>query len=456
MSDNNFDQRLKSVLENLEQEYDPATWDMLARKMDTAAFEEQPAAVDAVDKAVYHTLHRLETPYQSAHWQILADRLVLIATRVRRLRIAKFAEAAILLLLLWNTESYWGTDTAPALPKPHFDPSVPVAQLEPGVRRANSYNGNHQPAVSDAATPLQVLAPHVLNAPLVLPGTESLLSENYVAANSAAQLLLDLNATANQARSNLYAATLPLPPQLLALSTPMPERPLGLPQVPLSKTKTKGPFYLSSYAVADQDRIRSADGNYSGNGYGLVLAAGFRPDKWGVEAGIGYSSKQYSPKQKVDIYAGNSTDGYYGSSLSGVSADMLAVPLKVTRRIAKMGRTSAHAVAGATLQVAMNKNFDYDATFFPPGSLPPNLLPDPNQAPQLRKAGKGLLENGSLADNLLVSLDAGLRIEHQIGKGRLTAFVEPAYRKAIAGKGYGPGQEPVNSFSIQAGVLTYL
>jgi len=455
MSDNKFDQQMKSVLENLEPEFDPTTWDMLERKMDSAAFEEQPAPVDAVDKAVYHTLQRLEAPYQHAHWNTLANRLLVIATRVRRLRIAKAAEAAIFLLLLWNTESYWGASSGQTLPNPRFNPDVPVAQARQGTSRARPGTARQASGLA-AGTPLHALVADALNSRLGLPGTASLLSENYPAASSAAELLFDLNTIAEQARPNVYAAAALLPPHLLALSIPSPERTFGLQQTSLFKTSAKSPFYLSTYTLADLDRVRATDGNYPGNGYGVVLAGGFRPDKWGMEAGIGYTSKQYTPKQKVDIYSGNAVDGYYGSTLSDVSADVMTVPLKVTRRIAKIGRTSAHAVAGATFHVAMNKNYDYGATYYPPGTLPPNFLPDPNQAPQLRKPGKGLLEKGSLADNLYVTMDAGIRLEHRLGKGRHTAFVEPAFRQTLAGNGYGPKQEPVNSFSIQAGVLTYL
>jgi len=454
MSDNNFDRTMKSVLENLEPEFDPATWEMLERRMDSAAFEEQPAAVDEVDKAVYHTLHRLEAPYQQAHWNTLATRMLVIATRVRRLRIAKTAEAAIFLLLLWNTESYWGTSTVPAIPAPRFNPAVPVAQAGTphGSRLKSTRTKDGLAGVS-----LQPLVADALNNRLNLPGTASLLSENYLSAPSAGDMLLQLNALAEQAHANVYAAAAPLPPHLFALSMPASEKPFGLQQmITPAKTTAKSPFYLSTSLLADMDQISTADGNYPGSGYGVALAGGFRPGKWGVEAGIGYTGKNYTPKQKVDIYSGNPVDGYYGSTLSNVGADLFTIPVKVTRRLAQAGRTSAHLVAGTTLNMALNKTYDYGTVYYPVGTVPPNLLPDPNQAPNLKNPGKGLLEKGTLADNLYASVDAGIRIEHRLGKGRHTAFVEPAYRRTVAGKGYGPRQEPVNSFSIQAGVLTYL
>jgi hypothetical protein len=455
MSENNFDRKMKSVLENLEPEYDPATWEMLERRMDSIAFEEQPAAVDEVDKALYHTLHRLEAPYQPAHWNTLAGRLQIIAVRVRRLRIAKIAEAAIFLLLLWNTESYRETNAFPTGPTPRFSPDVPVAQVEPApggnTRSARANTGRN------VGSALPVLVADALNHTLNLQGAASLLSENYQSASSAGDMLLQLNTLADQARTNLYAAAAPLPPHLLALSVPASEKPFGLQQmITPTKTSAKSPFYLSTGILTDMDQVHTTDGNYPGSGYGVTLAGGYRPGKWGVEAGIGYTGKQFTPKQKVDIYSGNPVDGYYGSTLSNVRADLLTVPVKVTRRLAQTGRTSAHLVAGTTLNLTLDKHYDYGSVYYPAGSVPPNLLPDPNSAPNLKSPGKGLLEKGTLADNLYASLDAGIRVEHRLGKGRHTAFVEPAYRRTFAGKGYGPKQEPVHSFSLQAGVLTYL
>ncbi|MFN0013099.1 MAG: hypothetical protein ACKVU2_01005 [Saprospiraceae bacterium] len=455
MSDynNNFDRQMKSVLDNIEPEFDPSTWDMLAHKMDQAAFEEQPVAVDAVDKAVYHTLQRLEAPYQQAHWNALANRIQVVAVRVRRLRIAKLAEAAIFLLLLWNTESYWGTGTYLPPARPVFDPNVPVAQTRSGLPVASKKQTGHPHPSSKS--PLEALAAKALQEQLMQPGSPSLLSGDYLMANSAAEILASMNQTAEQANLRVFAAAKSISPFLLTSRLLVPGRAVAFAQAPTPKFASQSPFFLAVYTVADNDRIGGTDGkNYSGSGYGAVLAGGFRPDKWGVEAGIGYSAKQYAPKQSVTIVSGNQDDGFYGSSLSEISADLLTVPVKITRRLAKMGRTSAHAVVGATANLALGKNHDYSTTYFPPGTLPPHTLPDPTPKPAL--ASNGLLENGRLSDNIYATVDAGLRIEHRLGKGRHVAFVEPAFRQTFAGKGYGQQEEPVRSFSIQAGVLTYL
>lgn len=455
MNDKNFDQHLKSALENLEPDFDPTTWAMLERKMDAALIEEQPAAVDPVDKAVYHTLERLEAPYRQAHWNLLANRMQLQAIRLRRLRIAKIAEAAILLLLLWNTEAYWGTsgaNTAPIAPK--FDPNVPVAEAAPGNQPLRVYRLGGVTS-GTAANTGNILA--ALQSQLTQPDAPNLLSDGYKTASSIPEILNDLNITAAQAQRRLYASTEQLPfgtPLSMFLIPSRNAIPSAVPTRNFSK-KTP-PFYLSTYLAANQNRVLINGARQVSGGYGATVAGGFRPNKWGVEAGIGYAHVRYTPKQEVKIYSGNAATGYYGSTVTEVSADLVTVPLKVTRRLARLGKTTAHAVAGVTGHVAAQKNYDYGTVFFSPNTLPPNFLPDPNQAPQLRQVGQGVFEKGSIGDNLYATVDAGVRLERPLCGGRHLAFVEPAYRQALGGKGIGQKQEPINSLSIQAGVLTYL
>ncbi|MBK9335199.1 MAG: hypothetical protein IPM98_00905 [Lewinellaceae bacterium] len=288
MSDKNFDQHLKSVLDNLEPDFDPATWAMLEQKMDAALVEEQPAPVDAVDKAVYHTLERLEAPYQSAHWNLLANRLQIQAVRVRRLRIAKIAEAAIILLLLWNTESYWGASVSPSAPAmPRFDPDVPVAQVNPGKlpgrttgrRRPDSTFGQHAGVLSslhqDATTQ---------------PGAPVLLSGDYKSAGSISEVLTDLNALAAQAQRRLYASVESLPFDAAFASVAVPNRNPAFTPAPTVKSLGKSPFYVSVYASADQNRVLVSGERQTTSGYGATFAGGYRSKKWGVEAGIGYTT----------------------------------------------------------------------------------------------------------------------------------------------------------------------
>ncbi|MEO6759616.1 MAG: hypothetical protein ABIO24_09195, partial [Saprospiraceae bacterium] len=188
------------------------------------------------------------------------------------------------------------------------------------------------------------------------------------------------------------------------------------------------------------------------SGYGGGLLVGYRPGKWGVEAGLAFSQKQYTPHKQVEIYGGSLNQGYYGSYADRVDADIVSVPVKVTRRVARFGKTSVHAEAGMTASVAIDKTYRYKKTYYP-GTQPsgqPTLT-----KPTLRQDGQGVLEGGQFADNGYVTADLGFRIEHSVGK-RLVAFVEPTYQFNVSGQGIGPKPAKINTIGIHAGVMASL
>ena len=156
----------------------------------------------------------------------------------------------------------------------------------------------------------------------------------------------------------------------------------------------------------------------------------------------------------MEIYGGNVSGGYYGSYASEVSADMVSIPVKITRRVARISKVSFQAVAGFTANIALEKAYHYRTVFFP-GLSPSSQPPGADQQPQLRQKGKGLLESGQLNGNVYASADAGVRVEVPISDN-LTLYAEPTYRQAITRKGVGPKKASINSVCLQIGVLAGL
>lgn len=450
MDDKTFDHSLKAVLDNLEPAYDPASWTALQARMDASLVEEHPAAVDAVDKAVFHTLERLEVPYQAAHWQLFATKMQVQTIRIRRLRFAKLAECTLLLLFLWNFPAFFETNGIESPKKPVFPADVPIAQAGSASTSASlSLTANGAQPIGSSIYAAAVSSTLVAN-----PNIPFVASSDYRNANSVLDILADLTAIGANAKPMIASVDL-IPSDVLA-GFAVPERQFLMPIVPVKQANQPGPFYLAASASWDQNKVLVHGTRRNSYGYGGAIAAGYRPDKWGLEVGLGYVQKAYTPKREVEIYSGNIANGYYGSTLTDVHADIVAVPVKVTRQIARFGKTTAHATAGLTANFASQKTYDYGTVYYAPDVLPPNFLPDPNQTPQLRQSGRGILEKGKLHDNFYASLDAGIRIEHPIAGKRYTAFIEPAYRQSLSGKGIGPKREPINTFSIQAGVVAFL
>ena len=149
----NFDNKLKNALEGLEAPFDPSAWAAFEQRLNAPFTEEQPAAVDAVDKAVFRTLERLDAPYQPAHWDMLATRMTQVARTRRRIWIAKLTEAAIFLLLLANLEGFLRPASAPSAPAPAA-PGIKSNRLQaeaPARRDKRGAEGMGSDALADNA-----------------------------------------------------------------------------------------------------------------------------------------------------------------------------------------------------------------------------------------------------------------------------------------------------------------
>lgn len=450
MSEKYFDRQMKQTLEGLEVPYDPGTWELLERRLDALVTEEYPAPVEQIDKLVYHTLERLEAPYKSAHWDLLAQQMQRQALRTRRVRLGKLAEAAILLLLLANLHVFPGFEPAgPARPKPHKiqRPDVPVASNTPGQQPLH--------ARSAAAERFPANPANMLPALLSGQAAGGRLEPSYRSAQSVTELMNDLQHETEKSQrriaENLEAAEF-LPFDMLAALAP-PPRAAEMPSAPVRKFREKGPLYLSTFASADQHLVLVNGERRLGAGYGAGVAAGVRKGKWGAETGIVYGHNSYEPQKKVEFYKGNITNGYYGSTLTRVQTDMVSIPLKVSRQVARAGHTSVRAVAGVTTSFALQKDYDYGTIIYNDPN-PPSTQSGGN--PKLRQSGRGVLEKGGLKGNVYATLDAAVRVEHPIGRGRYTAFIEPGFRQSLTRKGTGPNREPVNTVTLQAGVMAFL
>ena len=455
MNDKNFDQQLGQALKHLDVPYDPATWALLERRLDATGTAPAPGD-DPVDQVVFRALDGLEASFQPAHWDLLDKRLQQQAIQVRRLRIAKFAEAAIFLLLLANVGLF--LDRKSVAPPVHFQrhPDVPVADAMPGSRMVPGRNSAGSLSGRQQVAPLSWLAKATGASGLpVGAGSTSILADGYRTDATIAVTLEKLNEVAGHTAKPVYAgiATADLLPNAALAGLAANDRSMTWPAAHIQPFRHPKRVYAATFASTNLDQMRIDGRARNSGGYGAGIAVGYRGEKWGVETGVGYSQNKYVPKKQIEIYNWNSS-GYYGSTLTEVSSDMITVPVKVSRRVARVGKTTAHAVAGVTAHFAAAKNYDYGTVFYPDPL--PNAQPTTNQKPKLRANGRGVLEGGGLNDNFFASVDAGVRIEHPIAGGRYKAFVEPVYRQNISGKGVGPKREPVNSFVLQAGVMAFL
>lgn len=464
-----FDARMKSALENLEVPYEPSTWASLEQRLP------RPAAPDAVDQAVFSTLNTLQAPYQSNHWDILAERMAHRTQLRRRIWAYKIAEAAVLLLLLLNLDGLLSGSAAPRSPQP----TVPTRQSDKPIAEKQR---RHQPATTNdlttgsdneqiATAQTSGMAATYPTAPLLksegemsqFSGDQQIGLKNNAQSTATAPTVqapqLNTSATTSTAARPVFAGLGPLPDapyNLLAWEKTLTAHSVLPFATPASSQPNKAPkqrrFYASTIASLEKNRVKAQGADLQITpGYGGGLAAGYRKGKWGVEAGLAYSRREFSPRKEVKIVSGSINKGYYGAYVREVSADIVSVPVKATRRIARTGRLTAHAVAGLTANVAVEKAYQNKTVFYPgfqpqPGTDP---LPKPTS---LAQTGTGLLEGGKLEGNAYLNATVGLRLEHPISK-RHTVFIEGTYNPALTRKGLGPKPAQINTLALNAGVM---
>lgn len=465
MNDTFFDKKLKTALENFEAPYDPSTWAALEQRLDAPVGGKHPAPANAVDQAVFRTLERIEAPYQPEHWDLLANRMTETARLRRRLWLTKLSETAIFLLLLANLDGFLCNSASDELPlppppaSPRLQADIPAAQK---MHQDAAQHDAHNFKTGFSGTSFAVAGsgfPDVTSMP-PYQGHDQLIfnilnSNNPLVPNQLTDVSVLLNPTETPDPGH-WESLPPIVKLPLLLGNPLESyaNPRSAGPVVQTKVPKQHRFYAATFANFDLNYVNSDDYSHSAIGYGGGMAIGYRAGKWGVEAGLAYNRKNYQPKREEEIFKGNTQNGYYGSYAKNVDADMVSVPVKVTRRIAQAGRLSAHATAGVTTNIALDKSYTYGSTYYP-GQAPPDPNYAPGQAPKLRKQGRGVLEGASLDGNAYATLDAGLRLEHPLGR-RFVAFVEPVYRHATGNKGIGPKPAKINTFSVQAGVLATL
>lgn len=437
-----FDAAVKSALENVQPPYDPASWDALESRLSAMP------PPDAIDQRLRPTLERLEPSFDESSWATLASKMDGLA-RARRVKWIKATEAALMLLLLLNVRSvFQAIEQVPVTPvKPTIQTNEPIA--------AKSGKQKSRQTEAAAADNSSSLAAQVLQ--LVQSVAQSLNSEPATSDNP------------EQQQSTAFASAVPTAAQsssadrVSAAGTPFlltPARTTAEPHLfasnlalPKVSKAASGPFYTGFSGQYDQNTLVQDGYKDQKSGYGGGLVVGYRKGKWGVETGIQYSSKTYQPKRDMVEYLNNPFQGiafYYNNE---VSAEVVSIPLKATRRVFKAGKTSGHLVAGLSGHFAASKNYQYQTVHYPPPQPVPNpnpVLPGPAPAP----SGKGILENGGMTHNAYATADLGFRLEHSLGS-RYSAFIEPIYRKSLGG-GLGPVASRLNTTSVQAGILATL
>lgn len=460
MSDNKFDKKIGEILNNAEAPYEPGSWDAMSKKLDQMAAPAPDPAGEAprFDNMMRTALSGIEPAYQPSHWNMLSQRLD-NQVAVRRVRLHKVAEAAIILIVVANFQAFLdGGMRLFHMPIKEKAPAQEVPMANKSHKRSNSKGA--APTIGTAVS-MDVTTATGNN------GSETLMAANngqFSADNSIGSTVIAAAVPPTVGSAILDPNGRPVPAGLRPLTLlaalgldlidyQQNVEMAGVHTTPVTKPgkhRSNG-VYLMASVNAYRHRLKDANDYVTQfNTVGAGLSAGIRKGKWSAEAGLAYSPQAFSTDTHVfEFFKKNNTT--YGVSYDQIQADVVDVPVKVLREVARFGRTRLHVTAGATAHLAVQKNATYKNIQY--ASAPPS--PKPLTDEPVLPSNKGVLEGGNVGGNSYVSVDAGVRIEHKIS-ARASAFVEPQYRRFASGKGYSNEKSKTQSIGFQAGVIAAL
>lgn len=445
-----FDQKIADSLQNLEEAYDPTSWEALRQKLDEKAgtplqdlHTEKNSAL--FDQQLRTALQELEAPYQYSHWNKMAKQLTQNTT-IKRIRFIKVAEAAIILLFAANFNNLIHDNVYPfkmPVNKIPTNNEIPMAKVEKPLtgKTIHALNASNTPLSQSSSysinsvTAISNETPYPDHNPLIFPIQTNLSQTDPVSAGSSKVVPLAL----------LQALGFQLPNQH--------NQPTNIPWVItpqlMRKNKAKQ-LQLIAYSGVQRFNLHTQNGFTTSTTAPLAgLAVAAKKGNWRLELGAAYS--QLTQKTDTDVFElYQQGDQTFGISADQVKASVVSIPVKATRQITRWGKNSLHTTVGGTAQIAASKSFTYRHIPYP---NPPqgSSLPGNPTLPSVA----GLLDNGQLKDNFFASVDAGIRYERQLSP-RLIAYAEPIYRRQIVGKGFGPEASTTHSTTLQAGLITTL
>ncbi len=419
----------------------------------------------------------------NAHWDPLIKRLDRIYWRERQILNAKILELTGILLLLLLVDGHFAQRQMPE--RVITDPPAPMAQLSIATNEPNLTAATVKPSPTtykqaiasfrSVRIPIQLGNPNISMPPqnlfpnlVKLQGSRiaplSTLALSYLRplsppAFSMEKPLLEKTPDVEQPAlrvtpSSYLTASGKIqrlqPKSFVALSM------FGGPDINLvitdaSMSKPSGPV-LSDISIPAY--IRYTFG-YSG---GATLS--FGKGRVSMATGIIYTAKQYQARP-VFYISGSLSNGFYGEGITNIEHNILTVPIQVRYDVMRRQNWLAYGAIGANAHLVLESNYTIagenafrNSDFNPPAYVFDHSGQNGRSVLDLSGSERGWLRGGGVAENTFFTTSLSLGLERQFNNG-FTFFLQPTYYHTLyhlSGRGIGPDQERIHTFSVYTGV----
>jgi hypothetical protein len=186
--------------------------------------------------------------------------------------------------------------------------------------------------------------------------------------------------------------------------------------------------------------------NSSGFHLGFLLSEGAKR----LETGFGfiYAHKEYNAPS-VTFIQGSLRDGYTTEQLQKIQLNLLQIPVFTRYNIVHKENWRLYVSLGATAQVTLSANY----FIVHPGFFPSSVALTGKTNSVYQNLEEGLMQGGTLIDNVYLSMDIGVGAEKMISP-RTSLFAQSSYQSFVGhvSKGIGPYNDRISTVSFQSGV----
>jgi hypothetical protein len=499
MDHKQFDDIIRKKLEGLQPDFDPTHWEQFEEQLDAQDVGQPDIENKVVDATLFDKLHRLEVPYQSKHWDLMADRISIEFHLRGKIIRYKLLELSLMILLLFTFYNTLPVSSSPAAsPTMEAGAEAPIAaNTSDAETNATAVQGQHEGTTSDLTEKTDILQNTTTTkqstftgaAPTPTPSSEaSILSQGGTDNDEALVLFNATSATGNTlptpitqrtvglltpaswqvaASLPILNATLPpvsfISPNVATRQATVDTEPPALLLDPDTGLKEKRSIRVGMFASSDYNEIFTAsnesafeDFSRYGLGYGGGISVGFLMGRWEIETGAMYSAKQYAPW--ILQVQGDFKDGYSGRGLKNTELNLISIPLNVRYDLFRPDAWRIYAIAGVNLHVTFQANYytgdvsDLYNKNIPVPSSPPGGLSEPSKFDQ-DNLSRGWFEGGRFDENIYLSGSIGLGVERYL-TDEWSIFAQPTYFRSINyfRYGIGPNRDRFNTYSLLLGI----
>jgi hypothetical protein len=452
MEEEKMDQLLKDKLESLETKVPKDAWKNFSEKWNDALLDDQTAEEKKFDQTIHEKLNQFIFPTNEGHaWAHFHSYYSHIKSNENKIIWFKAMEVTMAVLLFFTCLQVGVIRRAPVSQSVNIENRT-IVSVDNYSSTSNEINAeeNTNQNKSHIGQTAGILSK--------LPDNQSDEGGNKLQPR---KVLLEIEPIPSSPASVLKMSTAPVDSKSFSEISQIPT--LASRHIPISTRKIYvnnildfGKWHLTLLTGLDGDnvftpayprfKVPETIRNSSGFHLGFLLSEGAKR----LETGFGfiYAHKEYNAPA-VTFIQGSLRDGYTTEQLKKIQLNLLQIPVFTRFNIVHKEKWRIYATLGATAQVTLSANY----FIVHPGFFPSSVALTGKSNSIYQNLEEGLMQGGTLIDNIYLSMDMGVGAEKMISP-RTSIFAQSSYQSFVGhiSKGIGPYNDRISTVSFQSGV----